>query len=92
MEELNFPDPFFGYPRIVAQGYLSVEASVGGITEIAKYLGLSRQRVSVLAKTHPAFPKPVVTLACGSIWYMQGIKDFNEGWTRKSGRPKKVKN
>lgn len=56
-----------------------------GTTEIATMLGVSRQRVSQLAKS-PAFPKPLVTLAQGPIWDRTDII----GWAEAAGRSLRI--
>lgn len=44
-----------------------------GATDVAKLLGVSRQRVYQLAKT-PGFPRPVAEPARGSLWARSQIK------------------
>ena len=53
-----------------------------GVAEIAELLGVTRQRVDAIARTHPDFPKPVADLAAGRIWQRRDI----ENWARKVGR------
>jgi prophage regulatory protein len=53
-----------------------------GTKEIAELLGVSRQRVSIIAKTHQGFPKPISRLAAGRIWRRAEVV----AWVRKSGR------
>jgi predicted DNA-binding transcriptional regulator AlpA len=52
-----------------------------GVTEIANLLGISRQRVSQLARTE-TFPEPVARLSGGIIWERADI----ERWAREAGR------
>ena len=52
-----------------------------GTTEIAKLLGVSRQRVGQLAQSE-SFPEPVARLAAGPIWESADI----ERWAREAGR------
>lgn len=52
-----------------------------GAQEIARLLGLSRQRVSQLT-SEPGFPKPVAVLARGQVWETADV----ERWARKQGR------
>jgi predicted DNA-binding transcriptional regulator AlpA len=52
-----------------------------GTTEIAKLLGVSRQRVGQLAQAE-SFPEPVARLAAGPIWESADI----ERWAREAGR------
>jgi predicted DNA-binding transcriptional regulator AlpA len=53
-------------------------------TEIAKLLGITRQRVDQIAKADVTFPSPVAVLS--------GIRVFGraaiEAWARKTGRIK----
>jgi len=50
-------------------------------TDIAKRLGISAQRVYVLASA-PGFPKPVGTLGRSSVWRWSSV----ERWARETGR------
>lgn len=50
--------------------------------EIARMLGLSRQRVQQLTKT-PGFPPPAATLHMGSVWYTTDVA----AWADQTGRP-----
>jgi predicted DNA-binding transcriptional regulator AlpA len=52
-----------------------------GAQEIAKLLGVSRQRVQQLA-SGPDFPQPEAVLAMGKVW---GKADILE-WARAAGR------
>ena len=53
-----------------------------GVAEIAEMLGVSRQRVDAIARTHDEFPDPVAELSAGRIWLRKDI----EAWARKTGR------
>jgi predicted DNA-binding transcriptional regulator AlpA len=53
-----------------------------GVTEIAAMLGVSRQRIDQLIRTHPDFPRPVAELVAGRIWLRPDI----ETWARRTGR------
>ncbi|HMJ75484.1 MAG TPA: hypothetical protein VK507_05900 [Iamia sp.] len=53
-----------------------------GTTEIAKLLGVSRQRADQLSRTD-GFPDPVAEIAAGRIWLRADV----EAWARESGRP-----
>lgn len=57
-----------------------------GVTEIARLLGVSKQRVSVL-RTRPEFPAPVAELAAGPVWRLSSLHRFVEAWPRVPGRP-----
>jgi predicted DNA-binding transcriptional regulator AlpA len=52
-----------------------------GVAEVAEMLGVSRQRVTQLAKT-ASFPRPTVQLAAGPVWESAEI----EQWARETGR------
>jgi predicted DNA-binding transcriptional regulator AlpA len=53
-----------------------------GVAEIAEILGVSRQRVHALLKTHDDFPRPVADLSAGKIWLRSDV----ERWGRAAGR------
>lgn len=58
--------------------------------EAGRILGVNRQRVHQLAHEHPDFPKPLYTLAVGSLWDRPAVEKFADTWQRKSGRPRKA--
>lgn len=60
-----------------------------GNGEIAKLLGVSRQRASQITK-NAAFPTPVAQLSTGPVWTAPSVSRFVEEWDRKPGRPPKV--
>ena len=43
-----------------------------GASEIAKLLGVTRQRVNQLAK-EPSFPAPVAQLGLGAVWRTEDV-------------------
>jgi len=51
------------------------DADLLGTAEIAALLGVSRQRVLVLAK-HENFPTPLAVLSMGKIWRGTDIRDW----------------
>jgi predicted DNA-binding protein YlxM (UPF0122 family) len=53
-----------------------------GVAEIAELLGVSRQRVDAISRTHEDFPQPEAELASGRIWR----RDLVEEWARRRGR------
>lgn len=53
-----------------------------GVTEVAEYLGLSRQRIHQLVQRDPDFPAPMARLSAGLIWLTSDI----EAWVLKTGR------
>jgi len=56
-----------------------------GVIEIARALGISRQRATKLTKQQ-GFPEPVARLASGPVWTRTALVRFVEQWTRKPGR------
>ena len=62
------------------EGYL-------GVTEIAKLLRVSRQRVGQLRERED-FPAPIVEIAAGPVWTRTSLTRFVEAWPRKPGRPR----
>jgi predicted DNA-binding transcriptional regulator AlpA len=52
-----------------------------GTAEVAKFLGVSRQRVNQLSH-HDDFPEPAARLAAGPVWQTRDI----ERWARETGR------
>jgi transcriptional regulator with XRE-family HTH domain len=61
---------------------------VVGTSEVAKMLGVTRQRVSQLWRQNANFPPPLAVLECGPIWVEDWLAEFARVWQRKSGRPK----
>lgn len=53
-----------------------------GVHEIAALLGVSRQRVDEITRTHPSFPAPDATLRSGRVWRRENV----EAWARATGR------
>jgi len=58
-----------------------------GVAEIAEILGVSRQRVSELARSEQ-FPRPVAELAAGPVWTWNMLQRFLDTWPRRPGRRK----
>jgi predicted DNA-binding transcriptional regulator AlpA len=54
-----------------------------GVAEIADLLGVTRQRVTQLAKVN-GFPQPTLRLAAGPVWESADV----ERWAREAGRLK----
>lgn len=54
-----------------------------GVAEIAKMLGISRQRVHAISGHSDTFPRPVADLSAGKIWLRSDV----EVWARAQGRP-----
>jgi prophage regulatory protein len=53
-----------------------------GAAEIAEMLGLTRQRINAIVRTHEDFPRPVADLSAGRIWRRKDVED----WARRTGR------
>ncbi|HSH58537.1 MAG TPA: hypothetical protein VK988_02635 [Acidimicrobiales bacterium] len=53
-----------------------------GVAEIARLLGVSRQRVDEIAKKDPGFPQPEAVITAGRIWKREDV----EAWARRTGR------
>jgi hypothetical protein len=58
-----------------------------GVSEVARKLGVSRQRVSELRRSD-TFPAPIADLAAGPVWKGSSLRRFIEGWERRPGRPR----
>lgn len=60
---------------------------LGGVSEVASELGVSRQQVAKLRQQED-FPLPVATLSVGDVWDLDIISRWaNSGLRRKAGRP-----
>lgn len=59
---------------------------IGGVSEVAEVLEVSRQRISEL-RQRPDFPAPVTTIKAGPIWRLGDLSRFADEWERKVGRP-----
>jgi hypothetical protein len=88
--------PAWPVVRVEAMTVAEQEAELGrpgfpalvGVSEAARMLGVSKQRLAQLA-SRPEFPEPMVTLASGPVWLTSGIRGFERRWPRKPGRPAK---
>ena len=65
---------------------LENQTEIAGVTEVARILGVTKQRVSSLSKRND-FPEPLAKLAAGPVWRAGDLTTFAEGWQRKAGRP-----
>lgn len=65
---------------------LENQTEIAGVTEVARMLGVTKQRVSSLSKRDD-FPEPLAKLAAGPVWRAGDLTTFAEGWQRKAGRP-----
>ncbi len=59
-----------------------------GVTELARTLGVSRQRIAEL-RARPDFPAPAADLAAGPVWRGSTLQRFVQGWDRRPGRPRR---
>jgi eukaryotic-like serine/threonine-protein kinase len=61
---------------------------MGGVTEVAELLGVSRQRLAKL-RERPDFPDPIGELAVGPIWDLDAVGAWQGSGSRQSsaGRP-----
>ena len=57
------------------------DADLMGTSEVASYLGISRQRVLVLAR-QSGFPEPLAVLKMGNVWRGEDIRR----WATKRSR------
>jgi prophage regulatory protein len=53
-----------------------------GAQEVASMLGITRQRVNAIVRSHDEFPEPVSQLAAGRVWRRKDIIK----WADKTGR------
>jgi hypothetical protein len=60
-----------------------------GVTEVARFLGVSRQRVAEL-RAREDFPVPVAELAAGPVWTESSLRRFIDAWPRRPGRPRRA--
>ncbi len=64
---------------------------VVGVPEIARILGVSRQRVYQLIETYDDFPPPVAALAVGRIWSRSAVEEWNRlHGERPSGKHRRL--
>lgn len=61
-------------------------ADLMGTAEIAALLGVSRQRVLVLAK-HRDFPAPLAVLSMGKVWRASDVRTWARGRPRSGTEP-----
>jgi predicted DNA-binding transcriptional regulator AlpA len=60
-----------------------------GATDIARLLGVSRQRFYQLME-RPGFPAPATELARGALWRREDIEAFAASRSGSTGRPPKI--
>jgi prophage regulatory protein len=61
-----------------------------GVAEVAKLLGVTRQRVNQLVQSEPDFPEPEATLAAGRIWRREPIEKWAEAHPRRRDSPRQA--
>jgi serine/threonine protein kinase len=62
-------------------------AMLGGVTEVAELIGISRQRFADL-RARADFPEPVAELASGPVWDIDAVRRWAESGVRRGpGRP-----
>lgn len=57
-----------------------------GASEIADRLGKGSSVVHDWARRHPDFPRPIVKLSMGNIWWWPSVED----WARATGRTRNL--
>lgn len=62
-------------------------SDIGGVSEVAELLGVTRQRVASL-RARPGFPDPVVELSAGPIFDLDQVRRWAASARRASGRPR----
>lgn len=65
----------------------SAMPEIVGAGEVARMLGISRQRASALARSRE-FPSPVAFLAAGPVWRTAQVIRHLANWPRRVGRPR----
>lgn len=91
LEKAGIPVNAIARVDVMAAPYFEqwLEQSSGelaGVTELARLLGVSKQRVSELRERRD-FPAPAAVLAAGPVWRVSNLKRFLAEWPRKPGRP-----
>jgi predicted DNA-binding transcriptional regulator AlpA len=64
----------------------SVSTDLVSVTEIARMLGVSRQRVNQLIQAYEDFPEPEADLAIGRVWSRSAVQAWEDSHPRRSGR------
>lgn len=71
----------YTYPVIKHDG---MTMSIGGVYEISRALGCTKQQIFSLRKRED-FPRPIVELAATPVWDIDEVLQFKESWVRRSG-------
>ena len=48
-----------------------------GASDIADLLGVSRQRVHAIVRTHAEFPEPIGEIKAGKVWLRSDIEEWS---------------
>ncbi len=59
---------------------------LGGVTEVAIALGMSKQRVAAM-RGRPSFPRPEAQLAQGPVWDLEKVRRWASSSRQPRGRP-----
>lgn len=65
----------------------SQSQDLGGVSEVAELLGVTRQRVASL-RVRPGFPEPLAELAAGPIFDLESVRRWASSGRRRPGRPR----
>ena len=71
--------------RLKAELYEPPVPEVLGVAEVAKLLGVTRQRLAVIRREHEDFPRPFTELAATPLWYREAIEEWRKNWDRRPG-------
>jgi hypothetical protein len=88
--QAGLPPPRVARVAVITSEMLTLELAQQpetylGLAELARELGVSRQRVAEL-RARPDFPSPVAELASGPVWRGSTLDRFIETWDRRPGR------
>ena len=65
---------------------LIMDVELMAIPEIARLLGVSRQRASKIIQTYGDFPDPVADLSIGRVWRRHDVERWERTHPRRPGR------
>ena len=63
-----------------------VTARLVDIPEIARMLGVTRQRASRIIQTYDDFPPPLAELSIGRVWFSGDVEEWAQSHPRRPGR------
>jgi len=61
------------------------EQPVMGLTEVAEFIGVSKQAIANWRNHRREFPKPVAQLHAGPVWSTPAIQEFKKYWMAAHG-------